>query len=91
MTQQPYIPRETPMLREGGKIAREWDASFLQPLVLAVNALTTAVFPQGQFANPNTNVVASPGALYTYSGGGVGVTLWVKESGSNTNLGWVAK
>jgi hypothetical protein len=41
--------------------------------------------------DPNGVVVGSPGALYTSTGGGAGVTLWVKESGVGTNTGWVAK
>jgi hypothetical protein len=41
--------------------------------------------------NPNTNVSALIGSLYTNTAGGAGNTLWVKESGSGTNTGWVAK
>ena len=40
---------------------------------------------------PNTNVTGSVGDLYTWTGGGAGTTLWVKESGAATNTGWVAK
>jgi hypothetical protein len=41
--------------------------------------------------NPNSNVVALIGSLYTNTAGGAGNTLWVKESGAATNTGWVAK
>lgn len=40
---------------------------------------------------PNSNVVGSIGDLYTWTGGGTSSTLWVKESGSATNTGWVFK
>lgn len=41
--------------------------------------------------DPNGKVVANPGAFYLNGSGGAGNTLWVKESGVNTNTGWVAK
>jgi len=54
----------------------------------------SAAWPAQQFSgsgDPNGNVMASPGAVYTNTAGGAGATLWVKESGANTNTGWVAK
>ncbi len=41
--------------------------------------------------SPNGQVTASPGRLYCDLAGGAGVTLYVKESGTNTNSGWIAK
>lgn len=41
--------------------------------------------------SPNTVVTASPPAIYFNRSGGAGVTIYVKESGSATNTGWVAK
>ena len=41
--------------------------------------------------SPNGVVTASPPALYLNRSGGAGTTLYVKESGTNTNTGWVAK
>jgi hypothetical protein len=41
--------------------------------------------------SPNGVVTGSPGDLYTSVGGGSGTTLYVKESGSATNTGWVGK
>lgn len=41
--------------------------------------------------NPNGAVTASPPALWLRTDGGAGATLYVKETGSNTNTGWVAK
>jgi len=40
---------------------------------------------------PNGVVTASVGALYLRLDGGAATTLYVKESGANTNTGWVAK
>lgn len=41
--------------------------------------------------NPNTNITANPGSIFLNGGGGAGATLWVKESGTQTNTGWIAK
>lgn len=49
-----------------------------------------AVWTSGAVA-PNSNVIGSPGDLYSYLGGGAGVTLCVKETGSATNTGWICK
>lgn len=41
--------------------------------------------------DPNGQLVGSPGMLALNSQGGAGATLWVKESGSGTNTGWIPK
>ena len=41
--------------------------------------------------SPETVVTASVGALYLRLDGGAATTLYVKESGTNTNTGWIAK
>jgi len=41
--------------------------------------------------SPNSSVTASPGSIYRNQAGGTTTTLYVKESGSATNTGWVAK
>jgi hypothetical protein len=41
--------------------------------------------------SPNGQIFASPPALYVNTAGGAGTTLWVKESGTATNTGWVGK
>jgi len=41
--------------------------------------------------SPETVVAAPLGSLYTNKSGGAGQTLWVKESGTTTNIGWTAK
>lgn len=45
----------------------------------------------GGTGDPNGVVVGSPGNLYLNRSGGAGTTLYVKETGVNTNTGWVAK
>jgi hypothetical protein len=40
---------------------------------------------------PNTRVMGRVGDLYVNTAGGASTTLYVKESGNNTNTGWVAK
>lgn len=40
---------------------------------------------------PNGFQYGTTGDLFLNTGGGTSATLWVKESGVNTNTGWVAK
>ena len=40
---------------------------------------------------PNGSQVGSPGDIYLNTSGGAATTLYVKESGANTNTGWVGK
>ncbi len=40
---------------------------------------------------PNGSQVGSPGDMYLNTSGGAATTLYVKESGANTNTGWVGK
>lgn len=41
--------------------------------------------------SPNGQITDKPPAIYLNSAGGAGTTLYVKESGANTNTGWVGK
>ena len=41
--------------------------------------------------SPNGVVTGNPGDMYLNKSGGAGTTLYIKESGSGTNTGWVAK
>ena len=49
------------------------------------------VFWSSGTGSPQGVVTASPGSIYTNLSGGAGTTLYIKESGTNTNTGWVAK
>lgn len=40
---------------------------------------------------PNAQVTSSPPAVYWNRSGGAGTTFYIKESGINTNTGWVGK
>lgn len=54
---------------------------------MALNELLSADFVGT--GDPNTVITASPPAIYRNRAGGAGTTLWVKESGVQTNTGWV--
>lgn len=41
--------------------------------------------------NPNGVITGNPGDLYLNTAGGASTTLYVKESGTGTNTGWVGK
>lgn len=41
--------------------------------------------------SPNGVVTSSPPAMYWNRSGGANVTIYIKESGTNTNAGWVGK
>lgn len=58
-------------------------------IVAAVNTLEDSRVLRGS-GTPEGSVVASVGALYVRTDGGVSTTLYVKESGTG-NTGWVAK
>jgi hypothetical protein len=60
------------------------------PATLPSNLGTGALWSSGAVP-PNGAVVGSVGDLYSYQLGGAGTTFWVKESGTNTNTGWVSK
>lgn len=89
MRTQPFIPRKSPMTTKGGIVAHDWDASCFQPLIQAVNALSTTIL-SGPDADPNGVVIGSPGYLYRRIGAATSA-LYVKESGVNTDTGWVLK
>jgi hypothetical protein len=62
----------------------------LRRVVQAVNAHDDTRVLTGQ-GSPEGVVVAKVGRLYARSDGGANTTLYVKESGNNTNTGWAAK
>lgn len=63
---------------------------FLRRVVVAVNDLDDVRVLKGA-GTPEGNVVGKVGQLYSRTDGGAGTSLYVKESGENTNTGWVAK
>jgi len=68
-----------------GAASRRWSE------VRGVNIFAgTAKWTSGT-GSPEGVVAAPMGSIYSNTGGGAGVTLYVKESGSAGNTGWVAK
>jgi len=59
-------------------------------IVSTVNGLEDAKVLRGA-GSPEGAVVAKVGTLYARTDGGANTTLYVKESGDNTNTGWIAK
>lgn len=55
----------------------------------AAGTLSNAIYSGS--GSPETVVAAKVGSLYLRTNGGAGTCLYVKESGSNTNTGWIAK
>ena len=71
------------------------DATTLMELSMAgglniVSAITASNFKRGT-GSPESTILGSVGDIYTRTDGGTGTTLYVKESGTATNTGWVAK
>ena len=42
-------------------------------------------------SSPNGTIVGNMGDMFLNTSGGANTTLWIKESGTNTNTGWVGK
>lgn len=82
-----YVPRRVPVL-EGKTISHDWDV-WLQSLAETLNALSTTIL-SGPDADPNGIVLGSPGYLYRQLGDTTSA-LYVKESGVETDTGWVLK
>jgi hypothetical protein len=55
-----------------------------------LSTLTEIPFYVGT-GSPNGVVTASPPAIYFNRSGGAGTTVYLKESGTSTNVGWVGK
>lgn len=82
-----YVPRRVPVL-DGKTIAHDWDI-WLQAIANGLSALNTSIL-SGTVADPNGSVIGSPGDLYRRIGAATSA-LYVKESGVNTDTGWVLK
>jgi hypothetical protein len=87
----PYIPRTSALTTTQGRVSAEWDRIFMQPMLETLLALSTTIL-SGPDADPNGVVVGSPGMLYRALGPSVTTSqLFVKESGINSDTGWVGK
>jgi hypothetical protein len=86
---------------DGRKLLTPEAFEFLQDIVNALNGSTAAngfvEIELGGVAitigsgSPNGVVVGSPPDLFLNLSGGASTTLYVKESGAETNTGWVGK
>lgn len=92
--------RAEPFVDRFGKLSSK-SFEFLQDIINALNGVDDAngfvvitlggvKFTVG-IGDPNTVVVGRPPDLYFSLSGGAGATLWVKESGVDTNTGWIGK
>lgn len=61
----------------------------LSPVVRKVLLIFSSRLLEGE-GDPEGRVIASPGAIYQRTDGGVGMSLYVKESGTEAT-GWVPK
>jgi len=61
----------------------------MERLRLFTDAIVSILI-QGE-GSPEGVVPAAVGSLYQQTDGGAGTSLWVKESGASTDVGWVAK
>jgi hypothetical protein len=83
----PYLPGTAKPDSFEDRVQQNFDA-----IAVAVGkpVQATALISWGT-GSPNGAVVAAVGALFLRLDGGAGTTLYVKESGANTNTGWVGK
>ena len=88
MAQVPPVPRASHVVTGDRKVSHDWDKWF-QDVAQTLNALSTTIL-SGPDADPNGIVIGSPGYLYRRTGA-ITSRLWVKESGVNTDTGWVGK
>lgn len=91
--------RSTPFVGRDGVLTPE-SFDLLQSFVNVLNGVEVGAYTQIVLAgvtltfgsgSPNGAVSGSPPDLYFNLSGGAGTTLWVKETGSATNTGWVGK
>lgn len=86
MAQISPVPR-TPLTDKSGRLTNE-GRNWLEEVQRFIAIMPPVFSGDG---DPNTVITASPPALYFNTAGGAGVTVYVKESGTATNTGWVGK
>jgi len=83
-SREPFVNEQRFLQWPFQRLLAGWNA------VLDLLVLHSVSIPVGSGV-PNGNVVGKVGDLYINIAGSSGTTLWVKESGSGTNTGWVGK
>lgn len=103
---QNYLPAElslalaemtgpTNSIRQVFKVSSEGETQTLRGIRAGGSSTNPATLNTGSLwssgvGSPEGVVIGNPGDLYTNTSGGIGNTLWVKESGVN-DTGWAAK
>ena len=85
----PYLPQQSTIVKKDGRVTDDWNRSYFQPMLQNLVALAQTIL-SGPDADPNTIVIGSPGYLYRQIGDTTSA-LYVKESGVDTDTGWVLK
>jgi hypothetical protein len=80
------LPNQVPTNADLGTMAFQ-DEAFIS--VGAINIAGAQILSGS--GSPSGVVTASPGTLYLNTAGGTSTTLYVKETGTLTNTGWVGK
>ena len=84
----PNPPIQEPFTEAGGRLTR-MASQWLKRMLDTVNRVNGTILTGS--GNPNTVVAAPVGTIYLNTAGGAGTTLWVKEAGGTSDLGWVGK
>ena len=82
------VPQASSMINHLRQVTLDW-FSWLNSVRDGVNRVNGLVLSGED--TPENAVVASVGTIFLRSNGGANTTLYVKESGTNTDTGWVAK
>lgn len=81
-------PNDYSQLPWARKLTARWQRWY-SSLVSSITLLGTRT--QTGSGDPNGVVTANRGTIYLRTDGAAGTTLYVKETGDNTNTGWAAK
>lgn len=87
----PPPPSPPPVLPPGVRRTREPEYGAIGGTPESARDQIGALGGTSGHGSPEGVVVGSPGDTYVNLDGGANLTFWVKESGVDTNTGWVAK
>lgn len=82
---------DNPLIHIYGKSSSGSNAGIIKILNTTGIMIGTSAGLYVGVGDPNGVVTANPGSLYLNTSGGASVSIYIKESGSATNTGWVAK
>ena len=88
----PLSPLPGPQISAKDLLTPVWRSWFnqLYQYISGTTGMTGVAITSGT-GSPNGFVTGNPGDMYLNKSGGLGATLYVKETGTGTNTGWVAK